>query len=53
MLSRLLVPDTVDYMIAGYVVISVSLVGYLASLALRWRKAAAEYRSYQKDIENN
>lgn len=52
MLSRLLIPDTVDYMIAGYVVISVSLFLYLTSLVMRWRKAAAEYRLYQPDREN-
>ena len=52
MFSRLLIPDTVNYMIAGYVVISVSLALYLSSLVIRWRKAAAEYRSYQKDIES-
>jgi hypothetical protein len=49
MLSRFLIPDTVDYMIAGYVVISAALTLYLASLALRWRKAVAEYRMYHKD----
>ncbi len=51
MLSRLLIPDTVNYMIAGYVVISVSLTLYLLSLVVRWRKAAAEYRSLSRDID--
>lgn len=51
MLSRLLVPDTVDYMIAGYVVITVGIGLYLTSLALRWRKAAREFRSFQKELE--
>ena len=49
MFSPLFVPDTVDYMIAGYVVITLGLAFYLTSLALRWRKTAAEYRGYQKD----
>ena len=49
MISKLLVPDTVDYMIAGYVVITLGLGMYLASLVLRWRKAVAEYRVYQED----
>lgn len=44
MLSRLLVPDTYNYMVAGYVVFSIALGIYLASLALRWRKATAEFR---------
>jgi hypothetical protein len=39
-------------MIAGYVVISVSMALYLSSLIVRWRKAVAEYRSYQKDMES-
>jgi len=49
MLSRLFVPDTFDYMIAGYVVLSVVLSIYIASIALRWKKAAAKFRSYQED----
>ena len=49
MLSRLFVPDTFDYMIAGYVVLSVVISLYIASIALRWKKAAAEYRSYKED----
>lgn len=52
MFSRLLIPDTVNYMIAGYVVISVSLALYLSSLVLRWRKAAAEYRSLSRDLDS-
>lgn len=31
-------PDTLAYMIAGYAVILGSLVAYVASLALRWRR---------------
>lgn len=49
MLSRLFVPDTVDYMIAGYVVLSVVLSIYVASIALRWKKTAALYRSYKEE----
>jgi len=51
MFSRLLIPDTVDYMIAGYVVITVGIGLYLTSLALRWKKAASEFRSLQKDLD--
>ena len=39
MLSRLFVPDTVNYMIAGYLVVVVMIIGYISSLILRWRKA--------------
>ncbi len=53
MLSRLLVPDTFGYMVAGYVVITLGLGSYLASLAVRWRKSIAEYSSYQKDSDQN
>ena len=50
MFSRFLTPDTVDYMIAGYVVITVGIGIYIASLALRWRKAAREYQLLKKDL---
>ena len=43
MISRLFVPDTLNYMIAGYLVISIMLFGYILSLILRWRKLAQEY----------
>ena len=49
MFSRLIVPDTIDYMIAGYVVLSVVLSIYVASIALRWKKAAAKFRVYKED----
>jgi hypothetical protein len=49
MFSQLFVPDTVNYMIAGYVVITIGLGMYLSSLVVRWRKAAAEYQTYQGD----
>ena len=51
MFSRLLVPDTVDYMIAGYVVITLGLGIYLASLAVRWKKTVKEYQLLQKDLD--
>ena len=49
MFSPLFVPDTVDYMIAGYVVITIGLAIYLTSLVLRWRKAVADYQVYQNE----
>jgi CcmD family protein len=43
MISSLFVPDTFNYMIAGYLVISIMIFGYILSLILRWRKLAKEY----------
>lgn len=51
MLSRLLVPDTVDYMIAGYVVVTLAVGIYLASLALRWKKARQAYQLYKNELD--
>ena len=45
MFSRLFVPDTLDYMIAGYVVLSVMILIYISSLAMRWKKARQEYEN--------
>ena len=49
MLGKLFIPDTFDYMIAGYVVLSVVLSIYIASIALRWKKTAAKFRAYKED----
>ena len=49
MFSRLLVPDTLDYMIAGYVVLSLVLSIYVASIALRWKKAVVKFRTYKEE----
>ncbi len=49
MLSRFFVPDTVDYMIAGYLVVGVMISGYILSLIQRWRKAQQEYVYLRKD----
>ena len=49
MLSRLFVPDTFDYMVAGYVVLTVVISLYVSSIALRWKKSAAELRLYKED----
>ncbi len=49
MLSRLFVPDTVNYMIAGYLVLTVVISGYLLSLIMRWKKTSLEYQKYMKD----
>jgi len=49
MLSRLFIPDTLNYMIAGYLVLTVVISLYIMSLIICWRKAAAEYVKYQKD----
>jgi len=51
MLSSTLTPDTISYLIAGYVVIALTVSLYLVSLALRWQKASQAYRSYQAELE--
>ena len=35
-------PDTVNYMIAGYVVFSVVMIVYVASLIVRWNNLRQE-----------
>ena len=49
MLSGLFVPDTVDYMISGYLVVGVMISGYIMSLVLRWRKTHQEYVYLRED----
>ncbi len=48
MLSKLFVPYTVDYMIAGYVVLSLVLSTYLLSIYFRWNKTIKEYQNLKK-----
>jgi hypothetical protein len=48
MLSRLFVPDTVDYMIAGYVVLTVVISIYLLSLYLRLKKTRQEVEKFTR-----
>ena len=35
-------PDTLNYMIAGYVVFTIIMLGYLANLYQRWRNLKNE-----------
>lgn len=51
MLSTLLTPDTVDYMIAGYVVFAGGIGLYVASLAIRTKKALNAYRLYHQELD--
>lgn len=51
MFVNLLTPDTVNYMIAGYVVITIGIGIYLTSLTLRWRKASKAYQLYKNDLD--
>ena len=37
-------PDTVNYMIAGYVVFAVVMIAYLVSLYTRWRNLERDQR---------
>jgi hypothetical protein len=51
MFSKLFTPDTVDYMIAGYVVITVGIGLYISSLVLRWNKSVKAYKQYKNDLD--
>lgn len=51
MLSRLFVPDTVNYMIAGYLVVVVMIFGYISSLILRMRKTTQKVEVLRKEQE--
>jgi hypothetical protein len=44
-------PNTINYMLAGYIVFSVAFFGYLVSLWVRWRGLQAEEQSLQ-EVEN-
>ncbi len=43
--------DTLNYMIAGYIVIFGCILGYLVSLAIRYRKAKDQYASYIEQLD--
>jgi hypothetical protein len=43
MFSGLFVPDTVNYMIAGYAVLTVIISIYILSMFWRWNKTKKEY----------
>jgi len=47
MLSRFFVPDTVNYMIAGYAVLTVVISVYLVSIYIRWKKTKQEYQNFK------
>ena len=49
MLSRLFVPDTFDYMIAGYLILTVVLSSYILSIYFRWKKTKKVYLSYKEE----
>jgi hypothetical protein len=51
MFSKLLTPDTVDYMIAGYVVITLGIGIYIASLVFRWKKTVKAYLQFKNDLD--
>ena len=51
MFVNYLTPDTVNYMIAGYVVITIGIGIYLTSLVLRWRKASKAYQVYSDELD--
>jgi hypothetical protein len=44
-------PDTLNYMIAGYVVFTIIMATYLASLYMRWRKLESELRILDETVK--
>ena len=48
MLSAQITPDTVKYMIAGYIVIFGVMAVYLASLLLRWHHLQRDLRTLEE-----
>jgi len=44
-------PDTLNYMIAGYVVFTVIMATYLASLYLRWRNLERELHALDESVK--
>jgi len=49
MLSKIFVPDTFEYMYAGYAVLTVVLSVYLLSIFIRWKRTVTEFRKLQED----
>lgn len=41
-------PNTLNYMLAGYIIFSVTFLGYLVSLWARWRSLQSEEQSLQE-----
>jgi CcmD family protein len=48
-----MVPDTLDYMIAGYAVISVIVSSYIVSLIWRRKKIEQDLLDLQKEDDRN
>lgn len=46
-------PDTLDYMVAGYTVILVGIVGYVASLVVRSVALRKKTGTAQEEKKNN
>lgn len=43
--------DTLNYMIAGYVVIFGTIIGYLVSIYVRYRKSRETFFKYQEHLD--
>lgn len=49
MISRLFVPDTFNYMIAGYLILTVILSSYILSIYFRWKRTKKAYISFKDE----
>lgn len=45
--------NTVNYFIAGYVVIFGSIIGYIVSLIIRWKNVSEEHEILKESIETD
>jgi len=43
-------PDTLNYMLAGYAIFSITFFGYLVNLYLRWQRLRQDEKDLQEQI---
>jgi hypothetical protein len=46
--SKKMTPDTLNYMLGGYIVFSLTFFGYLVYLWMRWKNLQAEEKTLQE-----
>lgn len=46
-----MIPDTLNYMVAGYAVVLLGIIGYLVSIAVRSVKIARSLKKLQENQE--
>jgi len=51
MFSTLFAPDTGEYLIAGYIVVTLVVGLYITSLVIRWKNALQAFRLYTQEFD--